>query len=132
MARVTVSAVPNFNEVAESSGSPEAVWKLLYDPEQFSRWWGCFEADAPEPSSHPVFPMPRVVASDRGDRRITVSCLVRDIAFDWRLSPLPDGGTRIELDVAVPESYGFGEQPQHDVIAFSVGRLARLAEETAA
>lgn len=125
-------SVRNFNEVAESSGPPLAVWKLLYDPEQFSRWWGCFEADAPEPTSHPVFPMPEVVASDRGEGRITVSCLVRDIAFDWHLSPLPDGGTRIELQVTVPESYGFHEQPQRDVIAFSVGRLARLAEEIAA
>jgi hypothetical protein len=121
-----------FNEVAESSGSPNAVWKLLYDPEQFSRWWGCFEADAPEPTSHVAFPMPEVVASDRGDGRITVSCLVRDIAFDWHLSSLPGGGTRIELQVTVPDGYGLGEQPQRDVIAFSVGRLARLAEEMAA
>jgi hypothetical protein len=121
--------MPSFNEVAESGGSPEAVWKLLYDPEQFSRWWGCFEADAPEPTSHPSFPTPQVVASDHGDGRISVSCLVRDIAFDWYLSPLPNGGTRIELEVTVPDSYGFGEQPQRDVIAFSVGRLARLAEE---
>jgi hypothetical protein len=126
-----VCAVPSFNEVAESSGSPKAVWKLLYDPEQFSRWWGCFEADAPEPTSHPVFPMPQVVASDRGDGRITVSCLVRDIAFDWYLSLLRDGGTRIELHVTVPDGYGFDERPQRDVIAFSVGRLARLAEEVA-
>jgi hypothetical protein len=124
--------VPHFNEVGESSGSPEAVWKLLYDPEQFSRWWGCFEADAPEPTSHPSFPMLQLVASDRGDGRITVSCLVRDIAFDWHLSPLPDGGTRIELEVTVPDSYGFAEQAQREVIAFSVGRLARLAEEIAA
>ena len=122
----------NFNEVGESSGPPEAVWKLLYDPEQFSRWWGCFEAEAPEPTSHPSFPMPQLVASDRGDGRITVSCLVRDIAFDWHLSSLPHGGTRIELDVTVPDSYGFDEQPQRDVIAFSVGRLARLAEEIGA
>jgi hypothetical protein len=132
VARVTVCGVPNFNEVAESSGPPEEVWKLLYDPEQFSRWWGCFEADAPEPTSHPAFPMPRLVASERGDGRITMSCLVRDIAFDWHLTLLPDGGTRIELDVNVPDSYGFDEQPQRDVIAFSLGRLARLAEETAA
>jgi hypothetical protein len=127
-----VCAVPRFNEVGESSGPPEAVWKLLYDPEQFSRWWGCFEADAPEPTSHPSFPMPQLVGSDRGDGRITVSCLVRDIAFDWHLSPLSDGGTRIELEVTVPDSYGFDAQAQRDVIAFSLGRLARLAEEVAA
>jgi hypothetical protein len=127
-----VCAVGHFSDVGESSGPPEAVWKLLYDPDQFSRWWGCFEADAPEPTSHPSFPMPQLVASDRGDGHITVSCLVRDIAFDWHLSPLPGGGTRIELEVTVPDSYGFDERAQRDVIAFSVGRLARLAEEVAA
>jgi len=124
--------VPEFNEVAESDAPPEAVWKLLYDPEQFSRWWGCFEAgDVPQASTHPAFPLPRVVGSDRAEGRITVSCLVRDIAFDWRLAERPQGGTRIELQVTVPESYGFRIESQRNVIAFSVGRLARLAEELA-
>jgi uncharacterized protein YndB with AHSA1/START domain len=124
--------VPRFEEVAESDAPPEEVWKLLYDPAQFERWWGCFEAgDVPSASSHPAFPMPQVVASDRGDGRITVSCLVRDIAFEWRLAERPEGGTRIELQVTVPESYAFRDETQRQLIAFSVGRLARLAEEPA-
>ena len=124
--------MPRFDEIAESDAPPEAVWKLLYDPEQFSRWWGCFEAgDLAQLSSHPAFPMPRVVASDRTEGRISVSCLVRDIAFDWRLAERPSGGTRIELAVTVPDSYGFDIGSQRNVIVFSVGRLARLAEELA-
>jgi hypothetical protein len=122
--------VPRFEEIAESDAPPEAVWKLLYDPEQFSRWWGCFEAgDVPQLSSHPAFPMPRVVASDRTEGRISVSCLVSDIAFDWQLAERPSGGTRIELAVTVPDSYGFNVESQRNVIAFSVDRLARQAEE---
>ena len=124
--------MPHFEEIAESDAPPEAVWKLLYDPEEFSRWWGCFEAgDVPKLSSHPAFPMPRVVASDRTDGRISVSCLVSDIAFDWRLAERPSGGTRIELAVTVPDDYGFDVESQRNVIVFSVGRLARLAEELA-
>jgi hypothetical protein len=73
--------------------------------------------------------MPKIVASDRGDGRITVSCLVSDIAFDWQLAERADGGTRIELHITVPDEYGFRVEAQRDVIAFSVGRLARLAEE---
>jgi len=121
--------MPRFEEIAESDAPPEAVWKLLYDPDQFSRWWGCFEADdVPQLSSHPAFPMPRVVASDRTEGRISVSCLVSDIAFDWQLAERPPSGTRIELAVTVPDSYGFNVESQRNVIAFSVDRLARQAE----
>ena len=124
--------MPRFEETAGSDAPPEAVWKLLYDPDQFSRWWGCFEAgDVPQLSSHPAFPMPRVVASERTEGRISVSCLVSDIAFEWRLAERPSGGTRIELAVTVPDSYGFDVQSQRNVIVFSVGRLARQAEEPA-
>src|SRR5689334_2389796 len=78
--------MPSFDEIGESAAPPELVWKLLYDPAQFERWWGCFEAgDAPQHDSHPRFPMPKVVGGDRGDGRITVSCMVSDIAFDWQL-----------------------------------------------
>lgn len=122
--------MPRFEEVAESDAPPEAVWKLLYDPEQFERWWGCFEAgDTPQASTHPSFPMPRVVASDNSEGRITVSCLVSDIAFDWHLAERQPSGTRIELQVTVPDSYGFRVESQRNVIAFSMGRLARLAVE---
>jgi hypothetical protein len=125
--------VPQFDEVTESQAPPEAVWKLLYDPEQFERWWGCFEAgDVPQPQSHPAFPMPKIVARDTGDGRITLSCLVRDIAFDWLLTETPRGGTRIELHIEVPEGYGLDPEAQRNVIAFSMGRLARLAEAPAA
>ena len=121
-----------FEEIADSDAPPEAVWKLLYDPEQFSRWWGCFEAgDVPQLSSHPAFPMPRVVASDRAGGRISVSCLVSDIAFDWQLAERPSGGTRIELAVTVPDSYGFKVESRRNVIAFSVDHLARQPEELA-
>ena len=122
--------MPSFDEIGESAAPPELVWKLLYDPTQFERWWGCFEAgDAPQHNSHPRFPMPKLVGSERGDGRITVSCMVSDIAFDWKLAERPDRGTRIELHITVPDEYGFRVEAQRDVIAFSVGRLARLAEE---
>jgi hypothetical protein len=122
--------VPRFEDAVGSAATPRAVWKLLYDPEQFARWWGCFEAgDAPQSASHPRFPMPHVIASDAGDGRITVSCMVSDIAVEWRLAEHPGGGTRIEVGVVVPDEYGWRLESQRDVIEFSIRRLARLAEQ---
>jgi hypothetical protein len=120
--------MPRFEDAVESAAAPKTVWKLLYDPEQFARWWGCYEAgDAPQSASHPNFPMPQVIASDQSDGRITVSCMVSDIAFDWRLAGNPNGGTRIEVSVAVPDEYGWRLDAQRDVIGFSIRRLANLA-----
>jgi uncharacterized protein YndB with AHSA1/START domain len=121
--------VPTFEDAVESAATPKTVWKLLYDPEQFARWWGCFEAgDTPRSPSHPDFPMPQVIASEQRDGRITVSCMVSDIAFEWRLADL-NGGTRIEITVVVPDEYGWRLDAQRDVIGFSIRRLARLAEQ---
>jgi uncharacterized protein YndB with AHSA1/START domain len=120
--------MPSFEDSADSAASPRAVWKLLYDPEQFARWWGCFEA-GDVPHSHADFSMPQVVASDSTDGRITVSCMVSDIAFEWRLAERGAGGTRIDVGVVVPDAYGWRLEAQRDVIAFSIRRLARLAEQ---
>jgi hypothetical protein len=55
--------------------------------------------------------------------------MISDIAFEWRLAEHPDGGTRIEVGVVVPDEYGWRLDAQRDVIAFSIRRLARLAEQ---
>jgi hypothetical protein len=55
--------------------------------------------------------------------------MVSDIAFEWRLDQEPNGGTRIEIAVVVPDEYDWRLDAQRDVIAFSIRRLARLAEQ---
>jgi uncharacterized protein YndB with AHSA1/START domain len=65
----------SFDDATDTSAPPEDVFELLYDPEQFSRWWGCMQIEGnPAPTKHPDFGLPRVVSSSRGDGRVTVSC----------------------------------------------------------
>ena len=96
----------SFDDVADTAAPPEDVFKLLYNPEQFPRWWGCLQIDGnPAPSKHPDFGLPRVVSSSRGDGRVSISCSLADIVFDWRLEERPQGGTKIRVHVEVPDAY---------------------------
>jgi hypothetical protein len=125
--------MPSYEHEVETTAPPGEVWKLIYDPEQFVRWWGCLDApDATAPTSHPDLGMPQVVGSSRDEGRITVSCMVSDIGFEWLLDERDGGGTRVGLRVEVPESYGLKAEAQRDLIAYSMQKLARLAEGEAA
>ena len=58
-----------------------------------------------------------------------MSCLVADIEYDWRLSPLAEGGgTRIEVTVATPERRANRFEAIRAIIGASIRRLAGLAE----
>lgn len=123
----------SFDDVAETPAAAEDVFKLIYDPGQFHRWWGCLQIEgAPPPTAHADFGLPRVIASDRGDGRVTVSCALADIVFDWRLEELADGGTRIAVHVEVPESYQLDLDGQKAVIGMSLRQLAEVAGRDAA
>ena len=57
---------------------------------------------------------------------MTVSCLVSDLRFDWRLEP--DGeGTLITVDVEIPEAEAHRLDTQREIISSSMRRLAELA-----
>ena len=57
---------------------------------------------------------------------MTVSCLVSDLRFDWRLEP--DGeGTLITVDVEIPEAEAHRLDTQREIISASMRRLAELA-----
>ena len=119
-----------FEERVESAAPPEEVWKLIYDPEQFKRWWGCLDAgETPQTSTHPDFPLPEVVESTKGDGRITVSCVMSDIRFEWRLEDRDGNGTLIRLHMEVPDSYGLKLESQRELIGYSLKKLAALGEE---
>jgi len=118
----------SFDDIADTAAPPEEVFKLLYDPEQFSRWWGCMQIEGnPAPSKHPDFGLPRVVASSRGDGRVTISCSLADIVFDWRLEERPQGGTNIAVHVEVPDVYQLDLEGQKAVIGMSLRQLADVA-----
>ncbi|MBV9379176.1 MAG: SRPBCC family protein [Streptosporangiaceae bacterium] len=130
--------MPEFEDRARSEASPEDVWKLLYDPGRFPEWWVGVEtvergAGAPAetgytmfPAGYPDFPMPqRLRVSGSG---VTISCLISDLVFEWRLAPLDDGAaTAITVHVEIPEQEAHRLGAQQEVIRASLARLAALA-----
>ena len=57
---------------------------------------------------------------------MTVSCLVSDLRFEWRLAPEGEGAL-ITVDVEIPEAEAHRLDTQHRVISDSMRRLAELA-----
>jgi len=126
--------VPSFRDVATTAAAPEEVWKLLYDPARFPDWWagiGSIEVGGEGrytlyPDGYPDFPMAQLLDTHRDQQRVTVSCLVSDLRFEWRLEP--DGaGTRITVEVEIPDAEAHRLADQRDVIGNSMKRLAALA-----
>jgi uncharacterized protein YndB with AHSA1/START domain len=126
--------VPSLHDTATSSAPPEEVWKLLYDPSRFPEWWaGIGTVDVQNagqytmyPEGYPDFPMAQLLESRQEQQRVTVSCLVSDLRFEWRLAP--DGkGTLITVDVEIPETEAHRLETQREIISASMRRLAERA-----
>jgi uncharacterized protein YndB with AHSA1/START domain len=128
--------MPSFHDTALSSAAPEEVWKLLYDPSRFPDWWaGIGSGELGDggkytmyPDGYPDFPMAQVLDTARVEQRVTVSCLVSDLRFEWRLEPDGDG-TLITVDVEIPEAEAHRLDTQRDAISTSMRQLAALASE---
>jgi uncharacterized protein YndB with AHSA1/START domain len=126
--------MPSFTDTAMSEAAPEEVWKLLYDPSRFPDWWtgiGTIDVQAQGeytmyPDGYPDFPMAQLLDTQRDEQRVTVSCLVSDLRFEWRLESAADG-TRITVEVEVPESEAHRLDTQRHVIHTSLQRLAQAA-----
>jgi hypothetical protein len=73
--------------------------------------------------------MPQQLRADAGGRQVTISCLVSDLVFAWRLEPLPEAdGTRIAVHVELPEQEAHRLEGQRGVVSASLRALAALAE----
>lgn len=126
--------MPSFHDTATSQAPPEDVWKLLYDPSRFPDWWagvGTVELGGEGeytmyPEGYPDFPMAQLLDTERDNQRVTVSCLVSDLRFEWRLEPA-GGGTRITVEVEIPDAESHRLDSQQEVISESVRRLAQMA-----
>jgi uncharacterized protein YndB with AHSA1/START domain len=126
--------VPSFHDTATSAAPPEDVWKLLYDPSRFPDWWaGIGTVDVQDesqytmyPDGYPDFPMAQLLETRQDQHRVTVSCLVSDLRFEWRLQPAGEG-TLITVDVEIPEAEARRLETQREVITASMRRLAELA-----
>lgn len=128
--------MPSFHDSASAQAPPEEVWKLLYDPARFPDWWaGVGTVDAgPDgaytmyPEGYPDFPMAQMLETQGDAQRVTVSCLVSDLRFEWRLEALEDGArTRITVDVEIPEAEAKRLDDQRETIRASLDALAALA-----
>ncbi len=78
------------------------------------------------PEGYPDFPMAQLLESRRAEQRVTVSCLVSDLRFEWRLEPAGQG-TRITVDVEIPDAEAHRLEAQREVISRSLERLAGAA-----
>jgi uncharacterized protein YndB with AHSA1/START domain len=129
--------MPSFHDAATSTAPPEEVWKMLYDPSRFPDWWaGISTVDVTSegeytmyPDGYPDFPMAQLLDTQREQNRVTVSCLVSDLRFEWRLEPDGDG-TRISVDVEIPDAEAHRLDTQREIISASMKRLAELAAVT--
>ena len=127
--------MPEFEKRGRSEAPPEDVWKLLYNPARFPDWWiGVGSVDAGQaglytmyPQGYPDFPMTQQLQVTESG--VTISCLVSDLVFEWRLAPL-DGGaaTSITVHVEIPEAEAHRIAAQQGAISQSLARLAALAE----
>ena len=126
--------MPSFRDTATSPAPPEEVWKLLYDPSRFPAWWvGVATVEVSGaggytmyPDGYPDFPMAQVLDTERDEHRVTVSCLVSDLRFEWQLEPAAEG-TTITVEVEIPEAEAARLETQRGVISASLRKLAQLA-----
>jgi uncharacterized protein YndB with AHSA1/START domain len=126
--------MPSFHDATTSAAAPEEVWKLLYDPSRFPDWWTGIETvevtDSGSytmyPDGYPDFPMAQLLDTQQHDHRVTVSCLVSDLKFQWRLQPAGTG-TLITVDVEIPDAEAHRLDSQRETISTSMRQLAKLA-----
>jgi uncharacterized protein YndB with AHSA1/START domain len=130
--------MPTFDDSTTTPAPVEEVWKLLYDPSRFPDWWAGIETVRPAghegagditiyPAGYPDFPMPQALRADQDGHRVTISCLVSDLEFAWRLEPLAGEGTRIAVHVEIPEAERHRLETQRDAVSASLRALAALA-----
>jgi hypothetical protein len=136
--------MPGFDDDILAQAPVEEVWKLLYDPSCFPRWWAGVGTTEPAgdgqdgdftlyPDGYPDFPMPQALRTDGDGRTVTISCLVSDLEFRWRLEPLgPGSGARIAVHVEIPAAEAHRMGDQRAAVRASLRALAHLAEATAA
>jgi hypothetical protein len=126
--------MPSFHDTVTAAAPPEKVWKLLYDPSRFPDWWaGVGTVDVTGdteytmyPNGYPDFPMAQLLDTRREEQRVTVSCLVSDLRFEWHLAP-EGSGTLITVDVEIPDAEAHRLDTQREVISESMRRLAQMA-----
>lgn len=123
----------SFEERLVSTAPPEEVFKLLWDARRYPEWWAGMdrvEVAGGEVTRYmeewPEFAYPTRVSASAAGGRVTISCLLSDIAHEWRLEPHP-GGCVICIRVEIPEAEAHRLEAQRAEVTDSLVRLARVA-----
>ena len=124
-----------FHAQAACAAPAREVWKLLYDPVRFARWWPGWERIEPGDGSAltrydarwPDFAYPATVSADPSSGRVVVSCLLSDIVHTWSIDP--DGsGCQIGVVVTIPEADSDRACGTADVVRQALSALVSEAE----
>ncbi|MFF5289632.1 SRPBCC family protein [Paractinoplanes globisporus] len=126
--------MPTFTLTARAEAPVEEVWKLLHDPARFPEWWAGIETVATAgdgrytmwPTGYPDFPMAQQLRADAPDGRVTISCLVSDLVFRWRLRA-DDEATDIDVEVEIPDREAHRLPDQRRQLELSLATLTALA-----
>ena len=131
--------MPSFDDAALIDSAPEEVWKLLYDPRRIPEWMrgvgsvtdvhvgpGGSEFTL-YPEGYPDFPMPQRMRSSGDHRRVTVSCQVSFLEFEWTLSEADGDRTQLTVHVVLPEAEAHRLSDQRAAVRASLERLATVA-----
>jgi hypothetical protein len=129
--------MPTFDDSITTAATPEDVWMLLYDPLRFPEWWTgiastTYDSDGDYTmyvDGYPDFPMAQTLDTSHDDGSVKISCMVSDLAFQWRLAMI-DGGTEISVHVDIPEREAARLEMQRGIIESSLRRLADLAADS--
>jgi len=123
----------SFEERVVSTAPAEEGFKLLRDASRYPEWWAGMdrvEVAGGEVtrfmSEWPDFAYPTRVSASREHGRVTISCLLSDIAHEWRLEPHPDGCV-ILVRVEIPEAEAHRLEAQRAEVTASLHRLIDVA-----
>lgn len=111
------------------------VWKLLYDPVRFARWWPGWELVEPGEGSAlthydahwPDFAYPATFSSDPSSGRVVVSCLLSDIVHTWSIDPR-GSGCQISVVVTIPAAEADRAGDTADALKQALSALVSEAE----
>jgi uncharacterized protein YndB with AHSA1/START domain len=131
--------VPAFDDSALIDSPPEEVWKFLYDPSRLPEWMhgvGSVEGVSRDgsdsdftmyPEGYPDFPMAQQIRTSRDRRRVTVSCQVSFLEFEWTLREEDGDRTMLAVHVELPEAESHRLDDQRAAVRASLERLATVA-----
>ncbi|MDA0179719.1 SRPBCC family protein [Solirubrobacter phytolaccae] len=111
----------------------EELWKLVVDPSRYPEWWSGIASVRPGGAAdefalfHPEEPeLPWPQRLEAHDGQVLISCLTSAIRYAWRLTS-EDGGTRVAVDVEIPDDWAEHEASQRALIGASLPRLVAVA-----